>query len=109
MLVGRPQRATGDVDEEDLPDGLRGWHSLVVMVRRAGPSDEGSSTARLAAFAVQLREAATEAGRLDVAEKADEAIALLAEADTPMRDGGQEQGRRDTANAVLRMLDGLGF
>jgi hypothetical protein len=72
------------------------------MAQHAGTPEEKSSTTRLAALAVQLREAATRAGRLDVAEKADEAVALLADADTPTRD-------RDTGNAILRTLDGLGF
>jgi hypothetical protein len=44
-----------------------------------------------------------------VAEKADEAIALLAEADTPGPDDDRKQGRRDTANVILRTLDGLGL
>jgi hypothetical protein len=61
------------------------------------------------ALAVQLREAAAEAGRLDVAAKADEAVTLLADSDTPSPDVDQAQGRRDTGNALLRTLDGLGF
>jgi hypothetical protein len=73
------------------------------------PPDEGSGAARLLDLATQLRAAATQADRLDVAAKADEAIALLADADTPIRDADPEQGRRDTGNAVVRMLDGLGF
>jgi hypothetical protein len=82
---------------------------LCVMAQQVGPPDEGSQAARLVALAVQLRESATQAGRLDVAAKADEAIALLGDADTPTRDVDQEQGRRDTGNAILRTLDGLGF
>jgi hypothetical protein len=79
------------------------------MAEQAGPPDEGSQAARLVALAVQLREAATQAGRLDVAAKADEAIALLAAAGTSTRDLDREQGHRDTGNAILRTLDGLGF
>ena len=73
------------------------------------PPDEGSAAARLLDLAAQLRDAATQADRLDVAAKADEAMALLANADTPTRDVDRAQGQRDTGNAVLRMLDGLGF
>ena len=72
------------------------------------PPDDGSATARLLDLAAQLRDAATQADRFDVAAKAAEAMALLTDADTPARDADQAQGR-DTGNAVLRMLDGLGF
>ncbi|GAA0584967.1 hypothetical protein GCM10010172_82470 [Paractinoplanes ferrugineus] len=71
------------------------------------PPDEGSPTARLTALAVHLRDAATEAGRPDVAEKAAEAVALLAGA-APAGDGSP-QSRRGPADAILRTLDGLGF
>jgi hypothetical protein len=71
------------------------------MVQHREPSDEAP---RLAALALELREAATRAGRPDVAAKADEALALLAEAGSP-----PQQGRSDTANAILRTLDGLGL
>jgi hypothetical protein len=56
---------------------------------------------QLLLIAVHLKEAATRAGRLDVAAKADEAIALLA-------DGATEEPA-DKASTVLRILDGLGF
>jgi hypothetical protein len=71
------------------------------MARDVGP---GSPTERLRALATQLREAAAQAGRVDVAAKADEAIALLAAGD-----GDPERKRGDAGNAILRTLDGLGF
>jgi len=88
--------------------GLRGGHTVSVMARHSRSADEGSSTTELEAIAARLREAAIEAGRLDVAAKADEAIALLTNAGSPLPDG-QEPARHDTGNAVLRTLDGLGF
>jgi hypothetical protein len=87
---------------------LRGRHSVGVMAQHSGPPDEASSTSQLAAMAARLRDAATRAGRLDVAAKADEALTLLAGAETPKGDD-PEQRRRDTGNAILRTLDGLGF
>lgn len=59
-------------------------------------------------LARELRDAATVAGRPDVAAKAEESIALL------MGGGestGVTEGRPDTdkTNTVIRILDGLGF
>jgi hypothetical protein len=54
-------------------------------------------------IAVHLKEAATRAGRLDVAAKADEAIILIAGA------GADTDEPADRGNTVLRILNGLGF
>jgi hypothetical protein len=53
------------------------------------------------ALAEELRETAVAAGRSDVAEKAEQAAALL-------RVGTPPEGK-DTGNVVIRILDGLGF
>jgi hypothetical protein len=74
------------------------------MGQRAEPADRGDG--ELLRLAVQLRQAATRAGRLDVAAKADEAIVLIAGADDS---DDPEPGRDDKGNTVLRILDGLGF
>ena len=66
------------------------------------PVADGLAAARLAALAVQLKKAALDAGRFDVAAKADEAITLLAGA-------GESAGRDGKANAILQFLDGLGL
>jgi hypothetical protein len=92
--------------------GSRSWCgllTLVVVAERSEPVEEGSTY--LLASAVQLRQAALHAGRLDVVAKADEIIALLATGadDDPTGREGQQQGRDDARNAVLRLLDGLGF
>ena len=63
------------------------------------------AAADLIGLSVRLRDAAVRAGRLDVAAKADEVIALLDDADR----GDREPGRDDKANAVLKFFDGLGF
>lgn len=87
---------------------MRGLHSLAGMPSK--PVDERSAAASLAALAVQLKEAAADAGRSDVAAKAEEAIALLAGADAGSPAGaGESLSRDDKANAALRFLDGLGF
>jgi hypothetical protein len=72
------------------------------VAERSEPVEVGSTY--LLASAVQLRQAALDAGRHDVVAKADEIIALLA-SDAE----GQQQGRDDARNAVLRILDRLGF
>jgi hypothetical protein len=79
------------------------------VAERSEPVEEGSTY--LLASAVQLRQAALHAGRLDVVAKADEIIALLATGadDDPIGREGEQQGRDDARNAVLRLLDGLGF
>ncbi|WP_433293537.1 hypothetical protein ACQP2F_30855 [Actinoplanes sp. CA-030573] len=79
------------------------------MAEHAGQPDDGSPAARLAALATRLREAAVQAGRLDVAEKADDALALLGEPCAPAAQGDRKRERRDTGNAIIRTLDGLGF
>jgi hypothetical protein len=78
------------------------------MAERTEPVDE-SSPAYLLASAVHLRQAAVRAGRLDVAATADEAIALLANAGDPVNDTEQARERSDVGNAVLKILNGLGF
>lgn len=66
----------------------------------------GSAATDLLGLSVQLKNAAVRAGRLDVAAKADEAIALLADADDPIVDRGDpEPGRDDKANTVLKFFD----
>ena len=67
-------------------------------------ADERSTAGYLLASAVHLKQAAVRAGRPDVAAKADEAIALLGDAGED-----QPQMRSDVGNAVLKILDGLGF
>jgi hypothetical protein len=79
------------------------------MAERSEPVDERSTPAYLLASAVHLKQAAVRAGRLDVAAKADEVIALVANADNPIEAKDQRQERNDVRNAVLRILDGLGF
>lgn len=61
------------------------------------PDQEGRA---LLALGKQFRDAALRAGRDDVVAKIDEAILLVAR--EPRRGD-------DKANAVLRLLDGLGF
>jgi hypothetical protein len=64
--------------------------------------EKPEADAVLLALAEKLRDAAAEAGRPDVAAKAQEAVALV----------GRPAGRRqesDKANTVVRILDGLGF
>jgi hypothetical protein len=56
----------------------------------------------LLALAEKLRDVAAEAGRQDVAAKAEEAAALIS------RPAGGKQ-ETDKANVVIRILDGLGF
>ena len=59
-------------------------------------------------LARELKDAALAADRPDVAAKADEAIVLLmGEADSSGATEGQQDS--DKANAVIRILDGLGF
>lgn len=66
--------------------------------------------AGLMGLSVRLKDAAVRAGRLDVAAKADEAIALLTDAGNPIVDRGDQEPRRDDkTNAVVKFLDGLGF
>jgi hypothetical protein len=79
------------------------------MGQRSDPADVGQEAAQLLTVARQLREAATRAGRLDVAAKADEAIVLIAGA-TDAADSDEHKSERDgESNTVLRILDGLGF
>jgi hypothetical protein len=70
--------------------------------------DARHEAALLLQLARQLREAATRAGRTDVVAMADEVIALLAGAPDPV-DDDRKPGQPDRGNAVLRILDGLGF
>ena len=56
----------------------------------------------LLALAEKLRDVAAEAGRPDVAAKAEEAMTLVS------RPAGSNQ-ESDKANVVIRILDGLGF
>jgi hypothetical protein len=72
-------------------------------------SEPVPSAAYLLASAMHLKQAAVRAGRPDVAAKADEAIALLTSADNPIDGEDQPDKRNDVGNAVLRILDGLGF
>ena len=58
---------------------------------------------RLADLARRLRDAASEAGRPDVAAKADEALTLL------LRGTTEAAENPDRGNTVVRFLDGLGF
>jgi hypothetical protein len=74
------------------------------MAESTGPGNESSAAAHLLASAVRLKEAAVRAGRLDVAAKADEALALIA-----IEAREQPPARGDAANAVLKILDGLGL
>jgi hypothetical protein len=72
-------------------------------------ADVGPEAAQLLTVARQLREAATRAGRLDVAAKADEAIVLIA-GTNDSADGNEQKSDRDgKSNTVLKILDGLGF
>ena len=64
------------------------------------------SPAYLLASAMHLKQAAVRAGRPDVAAKAAEAVTLLGE--SPVDDQDRDQ-RGEVGNAVLRILDGLGF
>ena len=79
------------------------------MAERSERVDQSSTAAYLLASAVHLKQAAVRAGRLDVAAKADEAVALLAHAGRPVDGEDQPQKRSDVGNAVLKVLDGLGF
>ena len=56
----------------------------------------------LLALAEKLRDVAAEAGRQDIAAKAEQAMALVSRP----ADGKPET---DKANVVIRILDGLGF
>jgi hypothetical protein len=79
------------------------------MAERSEPVGGDSTASYLLASAVHLKQAAVRAGRFDVAAKADEAIALLAGADNPVDGEDQREKRNDVGNAVLKILDGLGF
>jgi hypothetical protein len=79
------------------------------MAERSEPVDGASTAAYLLASAVHLKQTAVRAGRSDVAARADEVIALLASADNPIDGRDQPQKGNDVGNAVLRILDGLGF
>jgi len=79
------------------------------MAERSEPADEGSSAAYLLASALHLQQAAARAGRRDVAAKADEVIALLANADNPIDGNDRRQESNDAGNAILKILDGLGL
>jgi hypothetical protein len=79
------------------------------MPQHPEPVDARTGAAQLLTLAVQLREAATRADRLDVAAKADEVIALVADANNLVDGGSQSKGSDDKGNAVVRILDGLGF
>jgi hypothetical protein len=61
-------------------------------------------TSSLLALAKQLRDGAAAAGRADVVAKIDEAILLLAGADSSAADRDN-----DKTNVVLRILNGLGL
>ena len=80
-----------------------------VVADSSDPDGESSTPAYLLASAVQLKRAAVRAGRLDVAAKADEVIALLGNAASPVDGEDNKQGRSDVRNEVLKILDGLGF
>jgi len=56
----------------------------------------------------QLRDAAASADRPDVVAKADEAIALITGRDGSSRTG-EPPREGDQGNAIVRILDGLGF
>jgi hypothetical protein len=77
------------------------------MEQRPEQADAQHEAARLLPLARRLREAATRAGRPDVVAKVDEVIALVGAPD-PVGDD-QTPGQQDRSNAVLRVLDGLGF
>jgi hypothetical protein len=79
------------------------------MAEHVEPVDGRSTAAYLLASAVHLKQTAVRAGRSDVAAKADEAIALLASADNPIDGKDQPREGNNVGNAVLRILDGLGF
>jgi hypothetical protein len=72
-------------------------------------ADVGQEAAQLLTVARQLREAAIRAGRLDVAATADEAIVLIAGASDSADSDEQKSERDGKSNAVLKILDGLGF
>ena len=80
-----------------------------VMGQPPEPADTGQDAARLLTVALQLREAAIRAGRLDVVAKADEAIVLIAGADDSIGSDERKSDRDGKGNTVLRILDGLGF
>jgi hypothetical protein len=82
---------------------------MLGVVEQQQETPESSPTpAALLMLARQFRDAAATAGRMDVVAKADEAIVLImskhdsADTSEPQRDG-------DKGNAVIRILDGLGF
>jgi len=72
-------------------------------------ADESSTAAYLLASAVHLKQTAARAGRPDVAAKADEILALLADRDEPTGDQDERRERSDVGDAVLKVLNGLGF
>jgi hypothetical protein len=81
---------------------------LGVVEHQRETSDSSPTPAALLMLARELRDAAATAGRMDVVAKADEAIALI----TSKQDSaGTGEPQRDGAkgNAVIRILDGLGF
>jgi hypothetical protein len=79
------------------------------MAERSKPADESSTAAYLLASALHLQQAAVRAGRRDVAAKADEVVALLANADNPIDGNDRRRESNDAGNAILKILDGLGL
>jgi hypothetical protein len=69
------------------------------------PQPEASALLMLAR---ELRDAAVRGGRPDVAAKADEAIVLITGTDDTAA-AGEAPSDGDKGNAVIRILDGLGF
>ena len=71
--------------------------------------------AELLALAVEMKKVAVRADRPAIAAKADEVIALVRDASDPVdRGDGKTSGeaktsRDEKANAVIRLLDGLGL
>jgi len=65
--------------------------------------------AELLALAVEMKKVAVRAGRPAIAAKADEVIALVRDASDPVDRGEEKTSRDEKANAVIRLLDGLGL
>ena len=73
-----------------------------------GQDPREPAPAALLMLARELRDAAVNAGRPDVAAKAEEAIALIT-GPLDAAAGGRAARDGDKANTVVRILDGLGF
>jgi hypothetical protein len=79
------------------------------MAQHPEPVDGNSELTRLLAVSLQLKKTAVRARRLDVAAKADEAVALIVDADDSIDPDGRKPGRDAKVTTILRILDGLGF